>query len=74
MGRPLPVAVGIKQSKFGICNGELHLSGHTSRVISVALSPDRQTLVSSSQDKTIKIWSLGTGELLRTLLSTQTGF
>jgi len=69
-------AVGIKQSKFGIYNGELPapLWAYKLKVISVALSPDRQTLVSSSQDKTIKIWSLGTGELLHSLLSTQTGF
>jgi WD40 repeat protein len=34
------------------------LMGHSDRVHSVAFSPDGQTLVSSSQDNTIKIWRL----------------
>ncbi|HAT15844.1 MAG TPA: WD40 repeat domain-containing protein, partial [Microcoleaceae bacterium UBA11344] len=32
------------------------LSGHSDNVLSVAISPDGQTLVSGSRDKTIKIW------------------
>ena len=36
-------------------------------VTSVAISKDGQTLVSGSQDDTIKVWNLETGELLRTL-------
>ena len=43
------------------------LSGHSYSVESVAISPDGQTLVSGSWDKTIKVWHLVTGELLRTL-------
>ena len=43
------------------------LSGHSNCVFSVAISPDGKTLVSGSSDKTIKIWRLDTGELLRTL-------
>jgi len=43
------------------------LSGHSDSVWSVALSPDGQTLVSGSQDQTIKVWHLDTGKLLRTL-------
>jgi len=43
------------------------LSGHSDSVWSVALSPDGQTLVSGSQDQTIKLWHLDTGKLLRTL-------
>lgn len=45
----------------------LTLVGHSKTVTSVAISPDGQTLVSGSDDKTIKIWHLVTGELLRTL-------
>ena len=41
--------------------------GHLNSVNSVAISPDHKTLVSGSTDKTIKIWELGTGKLLRTL-------
>ena len=43
------------------------LTGHSDVVWSVALSPDGQTLVSSSGDQTIKLWNLQTGKLLRTL-------
>jgi WD40 repeat protein len=43
------------------------LSGHQNFVYSVPISPDGQTLVSGSIDKTIKVWRLSDGELLRTL-------
>ncbi len=43
------------------------LSGHTGDVASVAFSPDGQTMVSGSFDKTLKLWNLKTGKLLRTL-------
>jgi len=35
--------------------------------LSVAISPDGQTLASGSDDKTIKLWNLKTGDLLHTL-------
>ncbi|MBD2129759.1 WD40 repeat domain-containing protein [Microcoleus sp. ZQ-A2] len=41
------------------------LIGHLN-VYSVAISPDGQILASCGDDKTIKIWNLNTGELLRT--------
>jgi WD40 repeat protein/tRNA A-37 threonylcarbamoyl transferase component Bud32 len=43
------------------------LSDHTDIVRAVAISPDGQMLVSGSYDRTIKLWSLRTGELLQTL-------
>ncbi|MEK0182010.1 beta-propeller domain-containing protein [Microcoleus anatoxicus] len=43
------------------------LTGHSSWVASVAISPDGHTLVSGSVDNTIKIWELSTGRELRTL-------
>ncbi|MBO1350910.1 MAG: trypsin-like peptidase domain-containing protein [Hormoscilla sp. GUM202] len=43
------------------------LKGHSSSVTSVAISPDGKLLASGSWDKTIKIWNLGSGRLLRTL-------
>ncbi|MCT7966362.1 serine/threonine protein kinase [Laspinema sp. D1] len=43
------------------------LAGHSGWVWSVAISPDGQTLVSASNDKTIKIWNLANGNLIRTL-------
>ena len=43
------------------------LKEHSGKISSVAISPDGQTLVSGCLDKTIKIWNLHNGELLRTL-------
>ncbi len=43
------------------------LTGHINEVSSVAISPDGQTLVSGSWDKTIKIWQLDKGQEPRTL-------
>ncbi|WP_442947855.1 WD40 repeat domain-containing protein [Nostoc sp.] len=43
------------------------LHGHSNRVFSVALSPDRQFLASASADRTIKLWSPHTGQCLKTL-------
>ena len=43
------------------------LTGHTFTVWSVAFSPDGLTLASGSQDKTIRLWNVATGELIATL-------
>jgi WD40 repeat protein len=43
------------------------LIGHDGSVLSVALRADGQTLVSGSDDETIKVWNLSTGQELRTL-------
>jgi WD40 repeat protein len=43
------------------------LSGHTFGVRSVALSADGSKVVSGSNDKTVKIWSADSGEVLQTL-------
>ncbi len=45
------------------------LTGHSSRVSSVAYSPNGQTLASGSDDNTIKLWNVRTGNLLQTLAS-----
>ena len=45
----------------------LELRGHSNYVSCVAISPDGETIVSGSSDKTIKIWNLKTGDLKDTL-------
>jgi WD40 repeat protein len=43
------------------------LEGHTEWVNSVAVTPDGRFAVSASEDKTLKVWDLGTGQAVRTL-------
>ena len=43
------------------------LLGHTGSVWSVVLSPDENTVISGSEDQTIKIWDLQTGRLNQTI-------
>ena len=43
------------------------LSGHTRGVWSVAFAPDGRTLASGSDDKTIKLWDVASGQLIRSL-------
>ncbi|MCC5633744.1 hypothetical protein LC613_40710, partial [Nostoc sphaeroides CHAB 2801] len=43
------------------------LQEHTDWIWSVTFSPDGQTLASGSQDGTIKLWDIRTGECLKTL-------
>jgi WD40 repeat protein len=45
------------------------LRGHSDKVWSVAFSRDGQTLISGSQDETVKIWNVKTGECLKTLVA-----
>ena len=42
-------------------------SGHSGTVMSVAFSPDGNTIASGSYDYSIKLWNPQTGELIRTL-------
>jgi WD40 repeat protein len=42
-------------------------TGHSSSVLSVAISPDGKTLASGSEDNTIKLWDLASGKQLYSL-------
>ena len=57
-------------AKSGICIPTcLHiLTGHQQPVSAIAFSPDGQQLVSSSFDKTIKLWDTNSGKCVKTLL------
>ncbi len=43
------------------------LSGHTTSVRAVAVTPDRKRAVSGSYDKTLKVWDLESGTEVCTL-------
>src|SRR5665647_355733 len=43
------------------------LTGHSSTVCAVAVTPDGTRAVSASVDKTLRVWDLASGETLRTL-------
>ncbi len=43
------------------------LKGHALKVSSAAITTDNKTVISGSEDNTIKIWNLETGQLKRTL-------
>jgi WD40 repeat protein len=46
---------------------QFNLIGHTDEITTFAFSPNGQTLVSASVDKTIKVWNLKTGKSISTL-------
>ena len=48
------------------------LMGHTDWVYAIALSPDGQTLASGSEDTTLRLWDLNTGNLIRTISTPST--
>ena len=47
--------------------GERVLKGHASWVSSVTVTPDGKHVVSGSGDKTVRIWSMADGSLVREL-------
>jgi hypothetical protein len=49
------------------------VDGHRSAITSLAFSPDGATLASGSTDRTVRIWSVGTGRETSMLLETRAG-
>lgn len=47
------------------------LQGHTDVVVAIAFSPDGTQLASASRDKTVRLWNLQTGALVRTVPGAQ---
>ncbi len=58
--------VGLWSSYHQTASPLLSFTGHSGRVRSVAIAPDGQTALSGSEDRTLKLWDLATGKVLRT--------
>ncbi|MYF98391.1 hypothetical protein F4212_04555 [Candidatus Poribacteria bacterium] len=56
-----------KNKSVRISHPKQSLKGHTSYVNSLCFSPDSKTLVSGSEDKTIRLWDMATGKQKRIL-------
>lgn len=57
--------INLWDTKSGQCSKSL--KGHTNVILSLAFSPDGQTLISGSHDNTVKLWNIATDECLGTL-------
>ncbi|KAJ9273594.1 hypothetical protein DTO212C5_228 [Paecilomyces variotii] len=67
-GRELPSSIRMFPKVEKLWGSELQtLEGHSGAVGAVAFSPNNQTLVTGSHDKTIKLWDTMTGSLQQTL-------
>ncbi|MEH2047023.1 serine/threonine-protein kinase [Nostoc sp.] len=60
----LPVPVVLDRQNWQCV---LTLKGHSSMVHAIAISPNGQFIASGSNDKTIKLWQVGNGKLVRQL-------
>jgi WD40 repeat protein len=46
---------------------ELDTKGHMALIRSIVFTPDGSELISASDDKTIRVWDVGTGRVVRTI-------
>ena len=70
MGGCLPPQVETIPSAYGMCSPERikkTFAGHTAAVKGVTFSPDGQTIISWSNDQTIRLWDVETGEFKKLL-------
>lgn len=62
--------VGGKISQWSFPTGQRRMNtlmGHSRRLIGLFVSPDGKLLISGSEDSDVRIWSLSTGQLIKTL-------
>lgn len=67
LGSAIFLVLGFAGYKYWISKQPITLMGHAGEVNAVAISPDGQTIISGSDDKTLRIWNLNSQKLLRTL-------
>jgi len=74
-GTHLALGQGISATVLNAATGQRVglLTGHTNRVTGVAFSPDGQTLVTSSEDHTVRLWDAATVQPLGAPLSMTSG-
>jgi len=63
-GRTIIIAVDKTVQLVGFRRGADIFRGHTDDVASCAFSPDGQSILSASHDRTVRLWSVSTGEEL----------
>ncbi|MEO8612652.1 MAG: hypothetical protein ABI690_32460 [Chloroflexota bacterium] len=68
-GKTLAVGVGKVIKLIDVATNTVltTLEGHADSILSVAYSPDGTMLVSGSQDQTVRIWDVATGESLKNI-------
>jgi WD40 repeat protein len=62
---PIPNVIKPEEKQLLFKKASKTFRGHTKYVNSVAISPNGKYIVSGSYDKTIKLWNINTGELIR---------